>query len=52
MNTANNQLRQSTDRRLREALLWYMAQDREPTVGSFPCSRDARSTSRMRRSVS
>ena len=35
MNTANNQLRQSTDRRLREALLWYMAQDREPTVGEL-----------------
>ena len=35
MNTANNQLRQSTDRRLREALLSCMAQDREPTVGEL-----------------
>ena len=35
MNTANNQLRQSTDRRLREALLSCMDQDREPTVGEL-----------------
>ena len=35
MNTANNQLRQSTDRRLRDALLSCMAQDREPTVGEL-----------------
>ena len=35
MNTANNQLRQSTDRRLREALLSFMEQDREPSVGEL-----------------
>lgn len=35
MNTANNHLRQSTDRRLREALLSCMEQDREPTVGEL-----------------
>ena len=35
MNTANNQLRQDTDRRLREALLAFMEQGREPTVGEL-----------------
>ena len=38
MNTANNQLRQDTDRRLREALRSFMEQDREPTVGEL-CER-------------
>ena len=38
MNTANNALRQDTDRRLREALLAFMEQDREPTVGEL-CER-------------
>ena len=38
MNTANNQLRQDTDRRLREALLSFMEQGREPTVGEL-CER-------------
>ena len=38
MNTANNQLRQDTDRRLREALLAFMEQGREPTVGEL-CER-------------
>lgn len=35
MNTANNQLRQDTDRRLREALLSCMEQERTPTVGEL-----------------
>ena len=35
MNTTNNQLRQSTDRRLREALLSVMEQDRLPSVGEL-----------------
>ena len=38
MNTANNQLRQDTDRRLREALLSFMEQGWEPTVGEL-CER-------------
>ena len=38
MNTANNQLRQDTDRRLRKALLAFMEQGREPTVGEL-CER-------------
>ena len=35
MNTANNQLRQTTDKRLREALLSFMERDKEPTVGEL-----------------
>ena len=35
MNTANNRLRQNTDRRLRDALLSFMERDRVPTVGEL-----------------
>ena len=38
MNTANNSLRQDTDRRIREALLFYTEQEHEPTVGEI-CQR-------------
>ena len=38
MNTANNRLRRSTDRRLREALLSVMEQERVPSVGEL-CER-------------
>ena len=35
MNTAQNQRHTETERRLREAMLFYMEQDREPTVGQL-----------------
>lgn len=35
MNTAQNQRHLETERKLREALLFYMDQDREPTVGQL-----------------
>ena len=35
MNTANNQLQKDTDRRIREVLLAYMEQGKEPTVGEI-----------------
>ena len=38
MNTAQNQRHMETERKLREALVFYMEQDLEPTVGQL-CSR-------------
>ncbi|MCR4587744.1 MAG: TetR/AcrR family transcriptional regulator [Lachnospiraceae bacterium] len=38
MNTAQNQRHMETERKLREALLYYMNMDREPTVGQI-CER-------------
>ena len=38
MNTANNQLRQDTEKRIHEALFFVIAQEREPTVGEL-CER-------------
>lgn len=38
MNTFNNSLRQDTDRRIREALLAFLEQGKEPTVGEI-CER-------------
>lgn len=35
MNTANNSLRQDTDRRIREALLFFMEQEKEPSVSNI-----------------
>ncbi len=35
MNTVNNQLHRETERRLRENLLRFLAQDQEPTVGQL-----------------
>ena len=35
MNTANNSLRQDTDRRIREVLLASLEQGKEPTVGEL-----------------
>ncbi len=35
MNTAQNQRHMETERKLREALLFYMDRDREPTVGQL-----------------
>ena len=35
MNTANNSLRQDTDRRIREVLLSSLEQGKEPTVGEL-----------------
>lgn len=35
MNTANNQLHQETERRLREALLRFLEREQEPTVGQL-----------------
>ena len=35
MNTANNQLHQETERRLREGLLRFLAQEQEPTVSEL-----------------
>lgn len=38
MNTANNQLHRETEQKLREALEFYLEQNREPTVGQL-CDR-------------
>lgn len=35
MNTSGNQLHMETERKLREALLFYMEQEKEPTVGQL-----------------
>ena len=35
MNTANNQLHKETEKRLRKALLFYMNEEKEPTVGEL-----------------
>lgn len=35
MNTANNQLHKETEKRLRKALLFYMNEEKEPTVGQL-----------------